>query len=178
MYPRSSSSASVWCNVVAIRSSIPLLRFAAGSLQLGIAAEDVFAVTPETWADDLHIAAILGVEPRRHGERRTIRLPTTSSTELTTSSLALTELAGADMAITGLASTDKDRPALCSFQADMPLEVIECEAENIMPMPAGVPTAMWRPVMGFVDISQTIILLLDIPSVVEALLDEYRRRTT
>lgn len=164
--------------MAAVRSSIPLLRFAAGSLQLGIAAEDVFAVTPETWTDDLHIASILGVHPHPQRERRTIRLPTSSSTELTSSSLALTELAGAEMAITGLASTDPNRPALCSFQADMPLEVIECEAEHIMPMPAGVPAKMWRPVMGFVDISQTIILLLDIPSVVEALLDEYRRRTT
>ena len=118
-----------------------------------MAAEDVLQVTPETWAGDLHIASILGVEPLEENERRTIRLPTTER-------------------------DGPDRPALCSFQADMPLEVIECEVENILSMPAGIPATMWRPVMGFVEISQTIILLLDIPSVVSALLSQYRRATS
>ena len=105
------------------------------------------AVTPETWDADLHIASILGVDPL-DGERRTIRLSNNSS---------------------------GDEPALCSFQADMPLDVIECEADCVLPMPSGMPADMWRPVMGFVEISQTIILILDIPSVVATLMDRYRR---
>lgn len=119
-------------------------------MRLGIAAEDVVAVTPETWDEDVHIASILGVAPVDGGERRTIRLPNTN--------------------------TESGLPGICSFQADMPLDVIECETEHILPMPAGMPPDMWRPVMGFVELSQTITLLLDIPSVVAALLERYRRR--
>ena len=134
-----------------VRPSIPLLRFCAGPMRLGIAAEDVLAVTPDTTDEDLHIASILDVEPAS-GERRTIRLPN--------------------------ANPGPGEPSVYSFQADMPLDVIECATEHILPMPPGVSAHAWHPVIGFADISETVVILLDIPSVVAALGKLYRRRQT
>ena len=134
-----------------IRASIPVLRFSAGPLCLGIAAEDVVNVTPEVDESDVHIATLLGIEPKG-GECRTIILQTLSD--------------------------QPDVPPSCSFQADLPLDVITCEREQILPMPTGFPVQMWRPIIGFAEISQSIVLLLDIPSIVKKVLDTSRRRPT
>ena len=39
-----------------VRASIPVLRFCAGSLFVGLAAEDVVAVSTDTSDEDIHIA--------------------------------------------------------------------------------------------------------------------------
>lgn len=130
-----------------IRASIPLLRFCAGPLYLGIAAEDVVSITPEVTMDDVHIACLLGVAPG-DAERRTIQLWSGLSPRV---------------------KTDDDSHTTCSFQADMPLNVVHCEVDQILPLPSGVPAKVWDPVMGFARIADQVILLLDIPSVVQAL---------
>lgn len=127
------------------RASITLLRFCAGSMYFGIAAEDVVGVAPAR-DDAPHIGTLLGIEPAR-AERRMIRLAPPAA--------------------------QADLPWI-SFQADGPVDVIRCNADDILPMPRGIPRERWKPVLGFAQMDHQLVLLLDIPSVVEKLMDYYQ----
>lgn len=125
--------------------SIPVLSFYAGELRLGIAAEDVLAVVPAR-AGIPHIAEILGIEPSpAELERRVIHV----------------------------AAPAEERSAgsvVVEFQADSPVGVIRCQSEQILPMSDGLLLRPWRPIMGFANIDGQVLILLDIPSVIEVLL--------
>ncbi len=128
------------------RSAIPVLRFHAGPLNLGIAAEDVQGVG---LADGklTHIALLLGVEPG-HGEleRRVIWVATGIGAEA------------------------------LAFEADPPVEVVRCSASDVLPIAPGVPQDCWDPVMGFAHIDDQPVLLLDIPSLAKKLLEHQEKR--
>lgn len=128
-----------------VKSSIPVLSFYAGELRLGIAAEDVLAVVPARPGIP-HIAEILGVIPSpAQAERRVIHV----------------------------AAPAEERSAgsvVVEFQADSPVGVIRCQSEQILPMSDGLLLRSWRPVMGFANIEGHVLILLDIPSIIDALL--------
>ena len=126
------------------RSTISVLRFSAGPLRLGVAAEDVVAVMAAR-ADIPHIARLFGVEPGRNDlERRTIQ-------------------------VTTAAAGQGSEPCLTAFQADFPVEVVRCGFEDVLPMGPWLECGRLRPVMGFARIDDETLVLLDIPSVVDML---------
>ncbi len=128
-------------------SSLPVLRFCAGSLKLGIAAADVVAVV-DADEDIIHIANVLGVTPAS-GEHRVIYLAQPDD--------------------------EDDEAPLISFIADTPVEVARCRAEDIIPVAPGLPIFQWRPVMGFADISGETVVLLDIPSLLAEITNTRQR---
>lgn len=123
-------------------ASIPVLRFQAGPLRLGIAAEDVQGVVSAR-EEIPHIATIFGVEP--------------SGGELGTRAIhvALPSQGGIESFV---------------FAADAPVQVVGCLAENVLPMASGTPIGYWRPVMGFAHIEGETLMLLDTSSLAETLL--------
>lgn len=131
-----------------VHSSVSLLRFRAGPMLLGIAAEDVVQIDKIFDNDTVHIASLLGVEPSG-GECRTIRLP--RPPEVT------------------------DGPDLLDFLADAPLEVLHCDPDRFLPLPRGTSFQQWKPVMGFARIQEQLVLILDIPSLFSNLTDRYQR---
>jgi chemotaxis signal transduction protein len=128
--------------------SIPLLRFCVGSMHFAIAAEDVVAVVPAHHSA-VHIGTILGLDPAA-SDRRVIHLAPRSE--------------------------DESDPPLVAFQADSPVDVIRCSTEDLMSVPAAIPPEQWKPVIGFAHISERLILLLDIPSVIAKLMENRRGR--
>jgi chemotaxis signal transduction protein len=65
-------------------------------------------------------------------------------------------------------------PYLVAFQADSPVDVIRCSTDDLLSVPAAIPPDQWKPVIGFAHISERLILLLDIPSMIAKLM-EHRR---
>jgi chemotaxis signal transduction protein len=126
--------------------TIPLLRFCVGSMHFAVAAEDVVEVTP-AHHDAVHIGTILGIDPAA-GDRRVIHLASRSE--------------------------HTSDPRLVAFQADSPVDVIRCSTEDLLSVPAAVPPDQWKPVIGFAHISESLILLLDIPSVIAKLMENRR----
>lgn len=129
------------------RSAISVLRFGAGDLALAIAAEDVIAVDLVR-AGAVHIGEVLGVggSPRMLGQRMVrVHAPGIHS--------------GAEAA----------------FLADPPVMVIACQPGQILPMAPGIPRDRWQPVMGFARIAEEMVLLLDIPGIIQALAEQEER---
>ena len=118
-----------------------VLCFCAGSLHLGIAARDVMSVQ-SSQDTAVHIATIFGLPP-----------------------------AGAKQRTIHLAPMREGERAGVAFNADLPMEVIHCHSSDILPLPAGIASERWRPVMGFFRQSRRLVLLLDIPSVIAKLME-------
>lgn len=131
-----------------VRPAVPVLRFHAGPLLLAIAAEDVLRVTAETSAGEVHIAALFGVAPSG-AERRRVEVMNPDSPE--------------------------HAPSTVAFQADSPIDVVQCEVEHIMPLPAGIPAGRWKPIMGFAQFAEQTVILLDIPDLIAALMHKTQR---
>lgn len=133
--------------MTAQRSAISVLRFGAGDLALAIAAEDVVTVAFAR-AGVPHIGEVLGIESgaRTSGQRAIhVRAP-------------------------GI-----DAGGEAVFLADPPVEVLPCHIGNILPMAPGISRVQWQPVMGFARIDDQMLLLLDIPGIVQALRERKER---
>ena len=130
-------------------AAIPILRFQAGPLRLGIAAEDVQGVV-SAYAGVPHIATIFGVDPDGGVEgTRAIRV------------------------VLPLQGRIED----FIFAADAPVEVVRCRADDILPMASGIPLGRWRPVMGFAHIEGETLMLLDTSSLAQTLLRPHDSQT-
>ncbi|MEM9488693.1 MAG: hypothetical protein AAGC55_06085, partial [Myxococcota bacterium] len=104
-------------------------------------AEDVVAVRPARPGSP-HIAAVFGVEPAPGDHgRRDIHVVVSGS-----------------------------EPDIV-FQADAPVGVLRCRTRDVLPFAPGLPLAGWRPVMGFARIAGEMVILLDIPSMIDNLLE-------
>lgn len=129
------------------RSAISVLRFGAGDLSLAIAAEDVRSVEL-AHAGVRHIGEALGMGacPHTPGQRMIrVHAPGAHPYE---------EI---------------------SFLADPPVSVTMCHASEILPIAPGISRDRLQPVMGFARIDDSMILLLDIPSVIRALAEQEER---
>lgn len=129
------------------RSAISVLRFGAGDLSLAIAAEDVRAVE-FAHSGTRHIGEALGMEACAHiPGQRAIRVHAPGA-----------------------------RPhEEVVFRADPPVSVTTCHASEILPIAPGISRDRLQPVMGFARIDDSMILLLDIPSVIRALAEQEER---
>ena len=129
------------------RSAISVLRFGAGNLALAVAAEDVITVAFAR-AGVPHIGDVLGIElgARTSGQR-----------------------------VIHVRATGIDAGDDAVFLADPPVEVLPCHAGDILPMAPGISRVQWRPVMGFARIDDQVLLLLDIPGIVQALVESKER---
>ena len=121
---------------------IPVLRFRAGSMDLGIAAEDVASVVASDH-DVPHIATVLGLaSPEPPVEQRIIQIAARGDIEP------------------------------FAFAADAPVRVVLCRSDDVLPVTSRELMETWRPVMGFASIDGRTVALLDIPSIAERLLEQ------
>lgn len=131
--------------MIARRASIPVLRFCVGAQRFGMAADDVAAIVPAS-AHSVHIATVLGLESTAPDHKRR------------------------DIHI--MLSPDSQTGArIVKLQADGPVDVVRLGPEDIVPQAPGISPHYWKPIMGFARIGEQTILLLDIPSVIAALMD-------
>lgn len=135
--------------MIARRASIPVLRFCVGAQRFGMAADDVAAIVPAR-AHSVHIATVLGLESTTQvHERRDIHIMVSADN-------------GTD---------NQTSSRIVKLQADGPVDVVRLGPEHIVPQAAGISPHYWKPIIGFARIGEQTILLLDIPSVIAALMD-------
>lgn len=141
------------------RTTIPVLRFRAGSMHLGIAAEDVLSVVTSD-VDVPHIATVLGTETR-------------DNTDDAPDDPTVRPASPVEQRVIRVAASDEIESF--AFAADAPVRVALCRSRDVLPMASMDLVETWRPVMGFASIEGRTVVLLDITSVARRLLEQRGR---
>ena len=142
------------------RSTIPILRFRAGPLSVGIAAEDVLGVM-SIREDVPHIATLFGVEPGDPGQ-------VSQSAQSAPSAKATGDDAAQDLEHRVIYVHGEGTEGF-AFAADGPVQVVRCSIEDVLPMAPGISLTCWKPVMGFARIDGQTLVLLDIRGIADEL---------